>query len=159
VSSWLDVIAHSASTNPTPAGRADIWITMLEKAMLGHPANKTSEALRLRYLEAIRELRSGSEEETAWTKAFDEIKSENLWVEYIGFRLRKRGAEALESAISRVWKAVDTLGDNEQRKYHARLRIFWRAIVGLREAGACSCLVFVHDGSTPLAKVLRPRLP
>jgi hypothetical protein len=135
ISSWLNVIAHSASTNPTPAGRADIWITMLEKAMLAHPANKTSDVLRLRYLEVIREARPGSEEEKAWTTALNEIKSENLWVEYIGFKLRRGGAESLDGAISKIWEEVDALGEDDSRKYRARLRIFWRAVVAQREAG------------------------
>ena len=135
VSSWLNVIAHSASTNPTPAGRADIWITMLEKAMLAHPANKTSDKLRLRYLEVIREARPGSEEERAWALALSEITSENIWVEYIGFKLRRGGAESLEGAVSNIWEKMGALGDNEPRQHHARLRIFWRALIGLREAG------------------------
>ena len=131
---WLDVIAHSASTNPTAQGRADIWLTMLERAISAHPKNRQSDVLRLRYLEAMRDTQS-PEEETAWERALLEIQSENLWVEYISHQLEKHGPESIEKAVTRIWRELSSVDFGVDRKHRAQLRVFWRAITGLKEAG------------------------
>ncbi len=135
INSWFNVIAHSASTNPTQAGRGEIWVTMLEKAMNDHPKNKRSTALRLRYLGVIREAKGSEVEDLAWEKALNEIHDENLWLEYLNYRLRKFGLDSLVDTLHALRERVETIQHDERRKYHTRLRLFWRSIVVLREAG------------------------
>jgi hypothetical protein len=135
VPAWLDVISHSASTNPTAQGRADIWLTMLERAISAHPRNRQSDALRLRYLEALRDTKSSEEEEAAWERALLEIQSENLWVEYISHRLEKHGPEYIENAVTRIWRELSGANFVADRKHRTQLRVFWRAVIGLKEAG------------------------
>jgi hypothetical protein len=108
---------------------------MLEKAINAHPKNRSSDVLRLRFLEAVRDAKSPNEEDLAWDRALLEIKSSILWVEYIGYRLRKDGPEGIEKAVSRIWSEIERSPLDVSRKDRARLRVFWRAIVGLREAG------------------------
>ena len=135
VSAWLNVIGHSASANPTARGRADIWHTMLENAISAHPKNRRSDVLRLRYLEAMRDTKSSEEEDAAWERALLEIKSENMWVEYISYRLGKYGPESIEEAVTRIWHELSTAELDAGRKYRAQLRVFWRAITALKESG------------------------
>jgi len=137
VSAWLNVIGHSASANPTAQGRADIWCTMLEKAISAHPKNRRSDVLRLRYLEAVRDTKSSEEEEAAWERALLEIKSENMWVEYVSHRLGEHGPgpESIEKAVTRIWHEVSTADLGAGRRYRAQLRVFWRAITALKESG------------------------
>lgn len=141
VPAWLDVISHSASSNPTAQGRADIWLTMLDRAMSAHPRNRQSDILRLRYLEAMRDTKASEEEEAAWEQALLEIQSENLWVEYISHRLEKHGPESLENAVIRIWRELSGANFGTDRKHRTQLRVFWRAVTGLKEAGQFS-LVF-----------------
>lgn len=138
VPAWLDLIAHSASTNPTSQGRASIWLTMLEKALASHPSNTSSVALRLRFLQAVRDARSAAEEDAAWERALMDIQSETLWIEYIGHRLAQNGPGDLEAAIGRVWREVGKSEFDPRRRYFAQLRVFWRTMTGLREAGQSS---------------------
>lgn len=135
IPAWLSVIAHSASTNPTPQGRAELWVTMLEKALSAHPSNRQSDTLRLRYLEAVRDAKTSAEEDAAWERALMDIQNENLWVEYISYRLAKDGPNDLEAAVSRVWRELSRSSFDPDRRFFAQLRVFWRAVVGLREAG------------------------
>lgn len=135
VPAWLDVIAHSASTNPTSQGKAEIWVTMLEKALSAHPSNRQSDTLRLRYLDAVRDARSSTDEDAAWERALLDIQSENLWVEYVSYRLAKNGPNDIETAVTRVWRELERSNLEPERRFFAQLRVFWRAIVGLREAG------------------------
>lgn len=135
IHSWVNVIKHSASTNPTPAGRADIWINMLQKAINAHPSNRLSDVLRLRYLDAVLDGRPPKELEAAWEKALVEVPSEDIWVEYVGFRLRKDGPQALDEVVARVYGIISKSDLTEESRYFARLRVFWRAATGLTEAG------------------------
>lgn len=155
VPAWLDVISHTASLNPTPQGRAEIWVTMLEKAMASHPSNSQSVTLRLRYIEAIRDANGigpgfqdaekdadgrmvRDREVEAWESALTDIVSEDLWVEYVSYNLASKGVEEIEEAVGRVWKIIGRASGsdwNAQRRYYAYLRVFWRTIIGLKEAG------------------------
>lgn len=135
VSAWLDVITHSASTNPTPQGRAEIWLTMLEKALAAHPLNRQSDTLRLRYLEAVRDAKTSENEDAAWERALLDIQSENIWVEYISYRLAKYGPNELESAVTRVWTELSRSDLSPERRFFVQLRVFWRAVLGLQQAG------------------------
>ncbi|KAF8327904.1 NRDE-2, necessary for RNA interference-domain-containing protein [Cantharellus anzutake] len=135
VNAWFNVIAHTASANPTPAGRADIWVTMLEKAIDSHPRNKHSTALRLRYLSIIRAAKGSEAEDVAWKEALDDIQDENLWLEYMNYRLQKSGIDSLAETLHMIRHRIrDTLTD-ERRKYYIQLRLFWRSVVALKEAG------------------------
>lgn len=149
IPAWFNVIAHSASSNPTPQGRAEIWLTMLEKALSAHPSNRRSDTLRLRYLEAVRDAKSSSDEDSAWERALMDLQSENLWVEYISNRLAKHGPNDLETAVVRIWRELSKSNFDPERRHYAQLRIFWRAIVGLQEAGKCTVSVPKHASKHP----------
>ncbi|KAF8317313.1 hypothetical protein DL93DRAFT_552307 [Clavulina sp. PMI_390] len=108
---------------------------MLEKALAAHPANRTSPVLRLRYLEAVREAKGAKEEEAAWERALLEIKSEELWLQYITYRLTRGGVSALDAAVVRIMKEIASSQFEPRRAFFARLRVFWRTIVALKQAG------------------------
>ena len=103
--------------------------------MNNHPKNKLSTALRLRYLGVIREARGSAAEDMAWENALREIHDENLWLEYLNYRLGKFGLDSLVDTLHDLRKRVENIQLDERRKYHIQLRLFWRSIVALKEAG------------------------
>ncbi len=138
VSNWLSLLSHTLSTVPIASKhahrvRADLTLSVLERALSAHPNNARSKTLRLKYIRAGEELWQRDELSAKWEDAV-KVDDTEIWIAWLDWRVRNT-SNLLESIVedyARVTKALMSRGDEI-----GLLRSFWRAAVALRDAGMC----------------------
>jgi hypothetical protein len=148
--SWLKLLDLSLKSIPTTAkhgarARADIAISILQRAILAHPANKISLLLRLTYLDYGGEIWMNDKLEEEWKDCLALIggiqsepwKRSIIWLSWLEWRLV--GNKNISIALDHAKAAISVLSGNEHEMI--RITICWRIAIFLREAGiyALSC--------------------
>ncbi|KAI6104062.1 NRDE-2, necessary for RNA interference-domain-containing protein, partial [Pisolithus croceorrhizus] len=122
VESWLSLVTRSLATVPPTSKnastvRAEITLSILDRALTAHPANRTSRRLRLIYLRAGEDVWYESKLQVEWEEAL-KLGGVEIWMEWLEWRIRK-STESIDSVTSEVDK----------------LRVVWRVAVVFQEAG------------------------
>ncbi|KDQ12936.1 hypothetical protein BOTBODRAFT_161151 [Botryobasidium botryosum FD-172 SS1] len=138
IDSWLQLAHHSTSVSATSEARATVALSVFERAFAAHPDNKRSPTLRAYYLRMGAALWDAQQLAREWKIALRESStgpSGGLWVDYLGFVLKSEGVRGIEKAMDQIWDALGKESDPSHEHDNLKLRVFWRACVGLREAG------------------------
>ena len=137
IPTWLSLLSHTLSTIPLLSknavkARAEISLSILSRAISAHPDNANSKKLRIRYLKAGEDIWHESKLRSEWQDAL-KIGGIEIWMEWLDWKLRnaQNGAEGIVENVKRVYAALGATQESEV----ARLRVFWRAGVAIREAG------------------------
>ncbi|KAG8953813.1 hypothetical protein FRC04_001443 [Tulasnella sp. 424] len=151
IESWLEFIEHSVSTSPTAESKADISLSITQRALSAHPTNKFHPVLLARYLRSGSVIWSTAKLEEEWERTLDGVSKDggaleetvDLWMDWLDWRLKAKGAEGLEEATERLHSLVRREEERRQRRQQhpnlaleaAKLRFLWRMCVGIAEAG------------------------
>jgi hypothetical protein len=135
VQSWLGLLSHSISTVPLDTKnaarvRAEIAESILSRAVSAHPSNRTSIALRLKYLRAGEEVWDEQKLGREWADALG-LRSTEVWMAWLDWKI-SRSRSGLEGIMEDVAHALEHLRHTEV----GSLRVQWRAAVVLQQAGA-----------------------
>ncbi|EJD04053.1 DUF1740-domain-containing protein [Fomitiporia mediterranea MF3/22] len=133
---WLLLLQHSVGgTEPSnknaEKARAEISVSILERALSAHPSNATSPLLRLKYLKAGEMIWDTARTKAEWDKTLKTITSADILVEWLDWIIRT--TPNFNAAVESAMKAIE-IASNDKDDY-ARLRIFWRIATFLRQAG------------------------
>ena len=134
--SWLSLLSHSISAVPLDTknaakARAEIAESILSRAVSAHPSNRTSIALRLKYLRAGEEVWDEKKLQREWDDALT-LRSTEVWMAWLDWRLSK-SRSGLEGIMEDVARVLEQLRHTEL----GSLRVQWRAAVVLQQAGKC----------------------
>ncbi len=142
VSTWLSLLTHTLSTVPLLSknavkARAEIALSILSRALSAHPHNAQSKKLRIKYLKAGEDVWHESKLRSEWEDALKSGGSE-IWLEWLDWRVRnaQNGLESVTGDVGRAYAAMGVSPEDEL----ARLRVFWRVAVAMRDAGS-----FLHS--------------
>ncbi|EIN14098.1 hypothetical protein PUNSTDRAFT_140471 [Punctularia strigosozonata HHB-11173 SS5] len=139
LSAWFDILAFSLSTIPplskdATKARAEITITVLDRAFKASTENNHSVSLWLRYIAAHEELLEAGEVNYVWEKAIQNAgrgaDKADLWIEWLDWSIR-RSARGMDGILEAAVRAVRALHLDEI----GRLRVLWRVAVAFRDAG------------------------
>ncbi|KAK7694898.1 hypothetical protein QCA50_002086 [Cerrena zonata] len=134
IPTWLSLLSHTLSTIPTSSknatkARSEISVSILSKALKGHPTNTRSRSLRLKYLQAGSELWTEEQTRTEWEEAL-KYGGNEIWLDWLDWRIR-RVERDLDGIVESAKRAYAVLGMDEM----TRLRVFWRVAVAFSDAG------------------------
>ena len=134
--SWLSLVSRSISAVPLDTknaakARAEITESILSRAVLAHPLNRTSITLRLKYLRAGEEVWDENRLQREWDDVLT-LQSTEVWMAWLDWKLSK-SRSGLEGIMEDVAHALERLRHNET----GSLRVQWRAAVVLQQAGKC----------------------
>jgi hypothetical protein len=143
VQSWLSLLSHSISAVPldtknSARARAEIAESILSRAVSGHPSNKTSIVLRLKYLRAGEEVWDEKKLQYEWDNALG-LQSTEVWMAWLDWKL-SRSRRGLDGIMEDVAHALEQLRHTEI----GSLRVQWRVAVILQQAG------FYHVSKTSI---------
>lgn len=134
---WLSLVTRSLATVPpasknASAVRAEITLSVLDRALAAHPSNRTSRLLRLKYLRAGEEVWYESKLQVEWEEAL-KLGGVEIWMEWLEWRIRK-STESIDSVVTDATRALHALGDSSDSEVD-KLRVVWRVAVTFQEAG------------------------
>ncbi|KAI6007197.1 NRDE-2, necessary for RNA interference-domain-containing protein [Pisolithus albus] len=137
VETWLCLVTRSLATVPPTSKnastvRAEITLSILDRALTAHPANRTSRRLRLMYLRAGEEVWYESKLQVEWEEAL-KLGGVEIWLEWLEWRIRK-STESIDSVVTDAMRALQALGGSPDSEVE-RLRVVWRVAVVFQEAG------------------------
>ncbi|KAL5534334.1 hypothetical protein ACEPAG_796 [Sanghuangporus baumii] len=139
-SMWLSLLHHSIggidpSSKNADRTRAEISVSMLERALSAHQANARSPSLRLKYLKAGEVIWDMTRMEPEWRKALKAIPTADMHVEWLDWTIRSTPdfSAVVEYAIEAT-NLVSNIGAGEDADF-AKLRVFWRIATFFRQAG------------------------
>ncbi|KAI0307929.1 NRDE-2, necessary for RNA interference-domain-containing protein [Multifurca ochricompacta] len=132
-STWLSLLSHSLAQVPTASKnatkvRSEITLSILDRALQVLPKSPSSTRIRLLYLHAGEELWTDDTLRQEWEKALAAGDIDVL-LAWLDWRIRNGsgGLNGTVEAITRVFAFAASESD--------RLRIFWRLVCALRQAG------------------------
>jgi hypothetical protein len=127
----LGVVPHG-SMGSTKA-RAEITVSVLDRAFKSSHTNTLSPSLRLKYLQAGEDIWHESRLRYEWEDAISNIMSMDIWMEWLNWRLRcgSGGISTLIDAFTRVKNLVS----NAEKSEIAMVKLLWRAMLALQQAG------------------------
>ncbi|KAG9037742.1 hypothetical protein FS837_001394 [Tulasnella sp. UAMH 9824] len=174
IESWLELVEHSVSTSPTPESKADVALSIVQKALSAHPTNKFHPILLARYLRSGSLVWTSAKLEEEWNRALDGVSKEgraleetaDLWMEWIGWRIKVKGVEGSEEAAETVHSVTHREEERLRRRQQlpslaleaAKLRFLWRMCVGMAEAGYVERAVAIFQAQTELSLFTPPSL-
>ena len=134
VQSWLSLLSHSIAAVPLDTknaakARAEIAESILSRAVLAHPLNRSSITLRLKHLRAGQEVWDEKKLQREWDNALA-LRSTEVWMAWLDWKLLK-SRSGLEEIMEDVAHALEQLRQDEV----GSLRVQWRAAVVLQQAG------------------------
>ncbi|KAI6119002.1 NRDE-2, necessary for RNA interference-domain-containing protein [Pisolithus croceorrhizus] len=136
VESWLSLVTRSLATVPPTSKnastvRAEITLSILDRALTAHPANRTSRRLRLIYLRAGEDVWYESKLQVEWEEAL-KLGGVEIWMEWLEWRIRK-STESIDSVVTDATRALQALGGSSDSEVD-KLRVVWRVAVVFQEA-------------------------
>ncbi|KAG8969019.1 hypothetical protein FRC03_004986 [Tulasnella sp. 419] len=143
-SAWMNLLRHSASSAPTQQARAEISLSILDKALDAHYSNKHNPAFLCQYLLFGSLIWPAAKLRDEWEIAVKKVEihrrdlfeQTTLWMDYLTFKLKDSGIDGLQEAVARVWQAVARAEVAQVFELECfKLRVLWRCCVGLAEAG------------------------
>lgn len=141
VESWIrliDISVNDVSDDAKNIGRArkEITISILGRAFDARTDNKRSPTLWWKLLKTGEDLWDKDRLKTEWELALDLTRSIDLWVEWLDWKLRTSSRfEDAFSSCTRALQSVSKICTGVDADM-AKLRVFWRTIIFLRQAGA-----------------------
>jgi hypothetical protein len=150
---WFTLLDQTLSTVPPSAksslarARAEIKLSVLDRAMRTHRQNKASVELRVKWLNAGAEVWDAEKLEREWESAVRELGGQSngeeqregtrnrMWDEWLRWRVSSagkgtRGAAGVEGIIEDAGRVLE----NTESEL-AKVKILWRVAVVLKEAG------------------------
>lgn len=167
LSLWNALLDRTLSTAPPSAksslakARAEIKLSVLDRAIRTHRQNAVSIDLRVKWLNAGAEVWDGEKLEKEWEQAVTELGGRTsgdedrkglrnrMWEEWLRWRIASAGRATRKSAgvdgiISDARRAMDNLEGEK-----AKVKLLWRIAVTLRDAGEFKTLEYTsHTEST-----------
>ncbi|KAL5495358.1 hypothetical protein ACEPAI_821 [Sanghuangporus weigelae] len=139
-SMWLFLLHHSISgidpsSKNADRARAEISVSVLERALSAHQANARSPLLRLKYLKAGEVIWDMTRMKDEWRKALKAIPTADMHVDWLDWTIRSTPdfSAVVEYAIETT-NLVSNIGAGEDADF-AKLRVFWRVATSFRQAG------------------------
>ncbi|KAL4266607.1 NRDE2 family protein [Pleurotus pulmonarius] len=134
ITNWLALLSHTLSTIPITSknatkARSEITLSLLGRALAADSQNAGSTRLRIKYLKAGEEVWHESKVRAEWEGAL-KLGRPSLWMEWLEWRIRK-GSNGITGILDDARRVLTALGDLEL----AKIRVFWRIAVELRNAG------------------------
>jgi len=134
VQSWLSFLSHSISAVPLDTknaakARAEIAESVISRAVSAHPSNRSSIALRLKYLRAGEGVWDEKKLQREWDEALA-LQSTEVWMAWLDWKV-SRSRSGLEGVMEDAAHALERLRHTEL----GSLRVQWRAAVVLQQAG------------------------
>ncbi|KAK7059081.1 hypothetical protein VNI00_001705 [Paramarasmius palmivorus] len=137
VSSWLKLVTRTLSTidlasRNSRKARAEVAISILDRALSAHSRNKFSKRLRLMYMTFGSEIWSEPRINEEWEKAL-KLGDVDVWIEWLEWKIGRAsdGVSGIFDAAARVLAALDSSLDHELGK----IRVLWRVAVACQQAG------------------------
>lgn len=147
----LDLSIRSISPRSKRAmhARADISVSILERAINSHPNNKTSPRLRLLHVEFGSEFWPHERIDKEWNDVLSSFDAPSMvswkrctvWMAYLEWRIANN--RTIDATIADGERAMKALQENKYEM--VRVTILWRVAVFLREAG--KQITFVYSPS------------
>ena len=138
---WLHLLSHTLSTipvtsrNATPA-RSEITLSVLSRCFSVDTRNRSSKILQLMYMKAGEEIWHESKVNAVWEDAL-KVGGTELWFEWLEWRIRK-GDKGVDGVVDDAVRVLKFLGHGEEDEL-AKVRVFWRVAVVLKNAGWSHC--------------------
>lgn len=134
---WNSLLNESLSTIPITSknaakARSEITLSVLSRAFSACPQNATNKTLRLTYLKAGEQVWHESKLRSEWEEAL-KVGDIEIQIEWLEWRI-KNGSGGIDQIIEAAVRACEGLGPTEDSEL-AKVRIFWRVAVVLRNAG------------------------
>lgn len=149
IPTWLKLIKHSLADTPLTSkaalnrARAEIKLSIIERAMLADPKNRESIELRIQWLDAGSEIWDQTKLDKEWEMTVHELGDQKapvslknaIWNEWLRWRISSVGRRAHDRT------SVDSILDDARRVIEnvdgdlAKVKVFWRIAVTLKEAG------------------------
>ncbi|KAI0034268.1 NRDE-2, necessary for RNA interference-domain-containing protein [Vararia minispora EC-137] len=131
--SWLSLLSHMLSQHPITArnavkARAEVTLSVLDRALASLPSGTQATILRLRRLQAGEELWATEHLAKEWAEAF-KLGGADLRLAWLEWRIRK-GEGGVDGVLADAEAVLAALSGELER-----LRAFWRTAVFLRQAG------------------------
>ncbi|KAF8575509.1 hypothetical protein K439DRAFT_1398173 [Ramaria rubella] len=146
---WLALLDQTLSTVPPSAksslarARAEIKLSVLERAIRTHRKNKASVEMRVKWLNAGAEIWDREKLDKEWDEAVKELGGKGIddtggsgarntmWEEWLRWRIRSAGrATGVEGIIEDARRVIENI-DGETSK----VKVLWRTAAILKEAG------------------------
>jgi len=153
IPTWMSLMEHTLKTTPPSSkaslarARAEIKISVLERAMRTDKRNKNSVQLRIMWLHAGSEIWEGDRLEYQWEQAVKELAIGNpdkqaakfMWDEWLRWRISSagrgtRGTANVEGVIADSVRVMENI-EGELSK----IKTLWRIALLLRDAGKGFC--------------------
>ncbi|KAL5519041.1 hypothetical protein ACEPAH_724 [Sanghuangporus vaninii] len=140
-SMWLSLLHHSIGgidplSKNADRTRAEIVVSVLERALSAHQDNARSSLLRLKYLKAGEVTWDMTRMKGEWRKALKAIPTADMHVEWFDWTIRSTPDfnAVVEFAIEATNLVSNNIAVGEDADF-ARLRVFWRIATFFRQAG------------------------
>jgi hypothetical protein len=134
---WLELLKQmlsviSLSSKNARRVRAEVTLSVMERALKAHPANQSSKNLKLAYIKAGGAVWDREKVDAEWKEAL-KLGDADVWMEWLEWRLQhcKTGVDAIVKDASIILTEVKQQENCEM----IALRIFWRLAAALRQAG------------------------
>ncbi|KAK1228610.1 hypothetical protein PQX77_008204 [Marasmius sp. AFHP31] len=136
VSSWLALVSRTVSgvdpnSKKATNARAEIAISILDRAFSAHPKNKDSKRLRLKYLRAGAEIWVESKIAEEWEDLLKQADAD-IWMEWLEWKISK--TSDLPGVFDYASRILGALGDREDDDM-GKVRVLWRVAVACHQAG------------------------
>lgn len=142
VSDWLrllDISVHGMQEDvkSMSKARAEIAISVLSRAFDAHLENRRSPVLWWKILKAGEDVWDKNRLRSEWERSLVATASADLWVEWLDWRIR--ASSRFREVLSDATRALDVAGKicSGEAADMARLRVFWRTTIFIRQAGKC----------------------
>ncbi len=148
---WLELVEHLTSSSATLEAKAQLALSVLERAFKTNLANKRNAMLRKVMLACGGVVWPQTRVETEWESALQTTKSQDigqrlgLLSDYMTYKLAMEGVDGIHDAMATIRTDLRRL-PNSLEVNRLQLRIMWRAALGLSELGKKNCRVaFMHS--------------
>ncbi|KAL5535434.1 hypothetical protein ACEPAF_3528 [Sanghuangporus sanghuang] len=140
-SMWLSLLHHSIGgieplSKNADRTRAEISVSVLERALSAHQDNARSSLLRLKCLKAGEVTWDMTRMKDEWRKALKAIPTADMHVEWLDWTIRSTPDfnAVVEYAIEATNLVSNNIAAGENADF-AKLRVFWRIATFFRQAG------------------------
>lgn len=139
-STWLLLLRHSMSnigpsSKNADRARAEISVSILDRALSAHQANARSPLLRLKYLKAGEVIWDIPKMKEEWGKTLKVIPTANMYVEWLDWIMRSTpDFNAVVDAATETTNLVSGIAAGDDADL-AKLRVLWRIATFFRQAG------------------------
>ncbi|KAF9474100.1 hypothetical protein BDN70DRAFT_885209 [Pholiota conissans] len=137
ITTWMSLLQQTLSTIPITSknatkARCEITASILSRAISAAPQNAANKELRLAYIKAGEEIWHESKLRSEWQDAL-KLGGIEIQMEWLEWKIRKP-ENGIDGVVQAAIRAMEKLGTDEDSEI-AKVRIFWRVAVAIRDAG------------------------